>query len=352
MSIGSAPGDPASVHIASLRAPATGRRTAGLGAVRCVAASAALLRRLGLLVLLSLGFAANAAHARDVRVGVYENAPKIYTDAKGIPRGLFIDITEAVAQEEGWTLVYVPCAWDGCMAMLERGDIDLMPDVAISENRKKRFSFNRIGVLHGWTDVVIAGNRTLHEFEELAGLRVAVLDASIQQAKLRQLMDARELTYVEIPVRSLDAGFRLVQQGQVDAAVSNNFFTDVNAARYGLLESPVLLEPVMFYFAAPAGKNSDLLARIDAHLGPWKIDPDSPLFDAMGKALVSRQAEGGLSESQQRALISLGVLGGVWILALRWQVRKKTSQLTTSNAKLNHLLDAVPVVLYQVEGWD
>ena len=346
------------VNMASSRGPIAGLRVRAMGAVPAGGRVAGLRRRLGqagLALLLGVAFAASAAQARDVRVGVYENPPKIYTDAKGAPKGFFIDVIEAIAQEEGWRLTYVPCVWDECVAKLERGDVDLMPDMAYSSDRRSQFSFNRVGVLQGWTDVVVASNRTLYGVDELAGLRIAVLDASFQQVNLQRLMKSRGLSYVEVPVRSLDAGFAMVQQGEVDAAVSNNFFTSANAARHGLLASAVLLEPVMFHFAAPKGKNADLLARIDAHVGPWKTHADSPFFRAMREALVPPQAETGLSRSQRLALMALGVvgmLGGVWILMLRWQVRRRTAELMTSNNKLTHLLGAIPVVLYQIEDWD
>ncbi|MBN1364484.1 MAG: transporter substrate-binding domain-containing protein [Syntrophaceae bacterium] len=46
-----------------------------------------------------------------VRVGVYENAPKIFTSKSGKPAGIFIDIIEHIAKVEDWKLRYVSGSW-------------------------------------------------------------------------------------------------------------------------------------------------------------------------------------------------------------------------------------------------
>ena len=48
---------------------------------------------------------------RTVRVGVYQNEPKVFMDENGHASGFFVDLLEEIAAREGWTLVYVPCEW-------------------------------------------------------------------------------------------------------------------------------------------------------------------------------------------------------------------------------------------------
>ena len=42
------------------------------------------------------------ARTTTLRVGLYENPPKVYTDPRGRPAGLFVTLLEQVAREEGW----------------------------------------------------------------------------------------------------------------------------------------------------------------------------------------------------------------------------------------------------------
>ena len=57
---------------------------------------------LGLLV--GMGFPVAAGAGELVRVGIYENRPKVARSAAGKPEGIFVDLIEAVAAAEGWSL--------------------------------------------------------------------------------------------------------------------------------------------------------------------------------------------------------------------------------------------------------
>jgi hypothetical protein len=71
-----------------------------------------------------------------------------------------------------------------------------------------------------------------------------------------------------------------VAAGHADAMVTNSFSAARLASRYRLRESPLIFLANNLYFAAPEGRNADLLARIDVHLGAWRHQPDSIYYDA------------------------------------------------------------------------
>jgi len=60
---------------------------------------------------------------RTVRVGVYDNAPKISLSPSGQPSGILGDVLMAVAARERWDMVVVPCEWQACLDALDQGDI-------------------------------------------------------------------------------------------------------------------------------------------------------------------------------------------------------------------------------------
>lgn len=68
----------------------------------------------GLLIAAGCG-SDSLAGRRTVNIGLYQNAPKVYTAANGKPAGLFVELIEAVAKAEGWTLNHVPCEWADCL---------------------------------------------------------------------------------------------------------------------------------------------------------------------------------------------------------------------------------------------
>ena len=134
-----------------------------------------------LLLILYSGASSAQAEDRMVRVGVYENPPKIFTAPSGKPAGIFIDILESIAAQEGWTLQYVSGTWAEGLARLEQGQIDIMPDVAYTTERGERFSFHKSQVLSSWFQAYARQGSGIQSILDLNGKRVAILEKSVQE---------------------------------------------------------------------------------------------------------------------------------------------------------------------------
>ncbi|QIK37484.1 response regulator [Caldichromatium japonicum] len=313
------------------------------------------------LALLAMGmliwfWLAQAKMPRPVRVGLYQNPPKVYRDEIGRPAGLFIELLEAIARAEGWRLSYEDCEWPDCLNRLKRGALDLMPDVAYTAERAERFDFHQVSVAGSWSQIYSRPDLAVAHLGDLAGRRVALLRGSVQQEFFDQLMKNAEHPYEPILVESLEAGYAAVAAGQADAVVTNSFFAAHNGARYHLRETPILFLPTALYFAAPKGRSADLLARIDHYLAAWRSEPDSVYFKAVQRAMalppevrippILRWWALGLGS----ALILLLGLN----LMLRWLVNKRNQALTQTTHELEyqraHLEQLVAARTAELEG--
>ena len=286
---------------------------------------------------------------RELRVGLYENAPKIYTAENGKPAGLFVELLDAIARKEGWRLDYVPCAWQDCLDRLGRGEIDLMPDVAFSVERAERFDFHRVSVANSWSQVYGHPDLAIQTLVDLADRRVAILKGGIQEQFLAQLLASNRIGYRAVPVDSLDDGYRAVLDGRADAVVTNSFFAARNGAKYRLEETPIIFLPSTLYYAARKGHGAELLARIDHHLTEWRANADSVYFEALRRAMA--QPPEVLMPGWAKWLL-LVLLGGAFLLLgvallLRWQVEQRTrelrataEELTIQRDNLEHLVNA------------
>ncbi len=271
----------------------------------------------------------NAPVRRTVSVGLYENAPKIYIAENGKPAGLFVELLEAIAKAEDWTLRYVSCQWADCLRQLEEGRIDLMPDVAFSAERAQRFDFHKVSVANSWSQVYAHPDLIVQTLADLVGKRVAILRGGIQQSFLAQLMAGGNISYQPVPVDTLDEGYQAVRDGRADAVVTNSFFAARNGHQYRLGETPIVFLPSTLYFAAAKGKNADLLARIDSHLTDWRRDASSLYFDALRRTMAA-PPELLVPRWMQWWLAALG--GGLLLLLaisllLRRQVEHRTRAL-------------------------
>jgi PAS domain S-box-containing protein len=284
------------------------------------------------------GNGATQPQKRVVTVGLYENAPKVYTGQDGRPAGLFVELLDEVARVEGWQLRYRPCQWSNCLEQLEQGQLDLMPDVAFSSERAERFDFHGVSVASSWSQVFSHPQRKVHTLADLAGKRVAILQGGIQQSYFSQLMAGSGHAYRPVPVDSLDQGYAAVLAGKADAVVTNSFFAARNGGKYTLQETPIVFLPSNLYFATGKGRNADLLERIDRHLTEWRRTSDSVYFDALHRAMVM-PPEALLPRWAQWSLAGLGtaILSLLAIsMLLRWRVAQRTDELLHTTRELAH----------------
>ena len=291
----------------------------------------------------------SVATARDVRVGLYPNEPKIFVGADSKPAGIFVEILQAIAREEGWTLQFVPCEWQLCLAALQAGQLDLMPDVAYSEPREELFDFHRTPALHGWSQVYRRADVPVVSSLDLGGKRVAVLEQSIQEDYFANMLLDFGVRAKMVRVHSLDDAFHLVAAGGADVAIANRHFGQFNAPRYGLQETAILFQPSRLFFAAQQGRDADLLAAIDRRLEAWQKQPDSTYYRILRHWDKPAQTERVPPELWWWLGALCGVLLGVLGLAgvLRWQVRRKTRDLSEAREQLRATLDALPDLFFE-----
>ena len=298
--------------------------------------------------LLGAACAVHAAPAREVRIGVYQNEPKIFLNDRQEASGIFGDLAREIALQESWTLVPVACEWKACLEGLQNGRIDLMPDVAFTPERAQLFDFHATPALLSWSQIYARPEVAIRSALDLKGRRIAVLQGSVQQDYLRNLLDGFGAQAEWVPVQSLQEAFDLTASGAADAAVANRFYGDLQAARFKLVPTPVLFQPSQLFFATSKGKNADLITAIELHLHNWQSQPDSHYFQVLTRWM----------EAPPRFLVplqvwwALGGLGGVLVLALgtgwwlRRKVAEKTRELRTSEDRLNTILDSVDAYIY------
>lgn len=305
------------------------------------------LRNLICIGLLGLSF---SLYASEVRVGVYENEPKIFTAADGKPSGILIDLLKEIASKEDWQLTYVPCEWDACLKKLEAGDIDLMPDVAHSETRAQKFDFHATPALHSWSQIYRREGVAIYSILDLKGKRIALLGEGIQEDAFKAMLSSFNIDAQLIRTKNMNDAFLLTQTGQADAVIANHYFGDYHKQDYQLSETPILFQPVSMFYGTAQGRRPDLLQGIEDTLSVWHNDPGSPYFDIL-KRWEAHPPERFIPSYAWNVLASitalmLASLAGV--LFLRRQIRIKRQELSASNSQLQATLDAIQDSIFEV----
>ncbi len=275
---------------------------------------------------------------RQVRVGIFENRPKIYTDESGVVSGIFAAILKEIAQEENWQVTYIPCQWDKGLDALKKGRIDLIPDVAYSPEREELFDFHKEAVITSWSVVYSNSRNGLMKISDLDGRRVAILKDSIHHIYLAQLVNGFGFKVTFVEADSFEEAFKLVAKGDAEAAVTNHLFGDSFHKQYGLIKTPIVFNPVSLFFATASGSNPDLLQAVDKNVRRMKSEPGSAYY----RSVVSWMEEAPMTIVPWYYVWILAGISGLLILAvlfvvlLRWQVRAGTRNLAQANRLLGN----------------
>jgi diguanylate cyclase (GGDEF)-like protein/PAS domain S-box-containing protein len=288
------------------------------------------------------------AFAQPLRIGVYENEPKIFTNAAGEASGIFVDLARELAEHEGWALEFVSCEWDGCLQALRLGELDLLPDVAYSDERARTFDFHDESVLHSWSQLYGREDSGLVSLFQLDGKRVAVLRDSVQHDLFEEKADAFGIAVEIVPVADLAQAFALTARGEAEAAIANHLYGLWHGPSHGLEPTPIVFNPAQLFFATGSGRHADTLAAIDRRLAEWQRDDASPYYEIVRRweapvqqPLVPTGFWWGLAAVV--ALLLLALAAAAW---LRREVAEKTRHLQDSEQKLAAILDTVGAYIF------
>ena len=297
-----------------------------------------LVLRLCLLMLFCSQAVAARAETR-INVGIYQNEPKIFLNGQGRPDGFFAELLDRVAEREGWVLNYVACEWKECLEKLQKGSLDLMPDVAYSEQRAQRFLLGSEVVLSSWSVIYVQQGRNIPSLKELDGKGLAVVKGSIQY---RVLVEELNKLGVKPNFHEVDAFsdvFRLVSIGWVDAGLVNTYYGRRHAGQFKLQPTSILVNPSLLVFAAAPGRQA-LLDTLDTYIRNWKTDKNSVYYRAMERWFRPFEDRRGVP-GWIRWVLALAAVVGLALFALvllfRALVRRKTLELEEKTRNLEHL---------------
>jgi len=276
-----------------------------------------------------------------LKIGTYENPPKIFIDENGKISGFWADIMKYIAEQENWEIEWVHGNWDQCLQRLENNEIEIMVDVGLTPARQERFAFNNETVLMSWTNLYTKEGTNLQSILDLKGKKIAGLKGSLNiegPDGLKEIIEKFELNCDIIEMENYSLVFESLDNGEVFAGITNKDFGSKHETYYKVERTPIIFQPVHMQFAF--NKNSKLtqhlVERTNYQIKELKKDKKSIYYRSLDKYL------GGVDEViifpyWAKILIAiifiLAVISLVFIRVLKHQVNQKSMQLQHDIAK-------------------
>jgi diguanylate cyclase (GGDEF)-like protein/PAS domain S-box-containing protein len=279
-----------------------------------------------------------------LRVGVYHNPPKIQLAEGEPPTGFWPELTRVIAAAEGRSVEWVSGDWNTLLSELASSDIDVLVDVAVTEQRRERIVFGEETVHVSWSRVYAAPGVDIEVIPDLRGRRVGVLEGSVNvdgAEGIRTLLDRFDIPADFVAVPSYEAVFAALARGDVDAGVVNRDFGNHMRAQFDVVATPILLQPaeLRYAFSPQAARSAEPSAGFDRRLAALKADPDSEYHALLQRwlGMDARDAERPLPDWARWALLGL-LLTALLLAAGLWLVELRVGARTRKLAKQEHAL--------------
>ena len=281
------------------------------------------------------------AETLTIRVGTYDNIPLSFQGPDQKVKGFLIDILDHIAAKEGWKIIYEHASWTACLKKLESGEIDLLGGIAYTQERDKKYDYTYESVLTEWGQVYIKAGSHIESILDLRNKKIAVLmdDQHFFYIKNQMRQFGLESRFIES--FSYEDVLGLVDIGKCDAGLVSHFFGFINAEKYKIKKSSIVLSPQRLYWASLQGKLSPLLNQLDLNLRRLKADENSYYHRSIQK-WFGRADKNFMTEQFRWVLIAMSsvLLMAIGIIVLfKSQVKNRTIELHKKNQALTQEIE-------------
>ena len=216
-------------------------------------------------------------------VGAYEQCPNIYTDNDGSIVGLFPDILNYIAKQEGWNIQYVSGTWAECLRYLDNKQIDIMPGIAYSQKGDKDYKLSEETVFVDWAKIYTNSDLTIESILDLQNKTIAVLKNSIYttgEDGIKALTRKFNINCTFIEVGDPTEIFELLDEKKADAGVVSRIYGSLLDYYYNINKTSIVFSPRELRFAYHETNNlsQSIINKLDRHINKLKENPKSIFY--------------------------------------------------------------------------
>ena len=210
---------------------------------------------------------------KTIRVGSFEDTFN-YVDEHGVRRGYGYELMQALAGYTGWKFEYVKCDWSNCFDKLENGEIDIMGDIAYTDDRAKEMLFSEETM--GEEKYVLYADLSDNDivssnFKSLDGKRIGVVKGAKPEYMLTEWENKHGIHTEHVNVGNNEDVKKKLANDEIDCFVSleESIWSEIG------ISSVTTIGKSDIYFAINK-ERSDIKQELDYAMR--QLDSDSPFF--------------------------------------------------------------------------
>ncbi|MEM8868571.1 MAG: transporter substrate-binding domain-containing protein [Verrucomicrobiota bacterium] len=225
---------------------------------------------------------------KTVRVGVYQNPPIIFKDAKGEYQGVAADVLKSIAAQENWQLEFVFGSFSEVINQLENEELDILAGVALSYDRLQKFDFNREEILKNWAILFRSPDATITTIFDLEGKRIALVEEDIHAEAVSHILADYLIECEEVLADDFQSALQLVEDKKADAAVVTTMFGLYGQEPTDAVSTLIVFNPINMHFAFPKNNDGQLMRTLDREIRKQRATPGSDFQESLNRWLTPR----------------------------------------------------------------
>ncbi len=276
---------------------------------------------------------------RTIKIGLNNDNEPIAYLKDGKMQGIFTDLFTEIARQNNWNIEIVNDSWPNLVNMLNTNKIDLIGGMAYDTSRTNLYTFSNESVFTNWGQI-LTNDKSIKGLLDLEGKKIAVTKNNVHYTGEHGIANLLEnfhinVTYVE--ANSYLGVLNLLKNNTVSAGVVSRFIAMNNAAKFNLITTGIVFDPIDLRFAININstENLSLLQTIDHDIKLMKKDSSSDYYSIIKKYIGEPNVQ--IDQNLywtiliELLIIIIPLMLIIITIISRLQVNKKTLELKKTN---------------------
>src|SRR6056297_3527389 len=260
-------------------------------------------------------------YGETLRIACFEK-DRIVEFKDGQVKGFAVDVFDHIAEQEGWSVEYLPGTLPESIARLSAGEADLILTLGYTEERSRRFAYSSEVLLTTWGRVFTSKGSEVQSLIDLEGKRVGYVDDSFFYPIMQDLLQQFEIECTFVEVKSFDSLFQQISARRLDAGLADRLKAFTLSSSLEISENPIVFHPYGLHIVGAAGDPQNYLGKIDSWLKEFKQN-ESSVYHAFLRKWLSESGTKRIPHWFVWLLVGVGatiILISLWSISLRQQV--------------------------------
>ncbi len=226
--------------------------------------------------------------------------------------------------------------------------MDALINAGHSEQRAEFMDYSTNNFSNVWGQVFVPIDSKVESLFDLNNKTIALMTNDVNGIHFMSQCEQFEVACKYIFGNSYQELFQMVENGQVDGAVSNNLVGNSFQSEFSMHASSIVFNPFKVYITVPKRTNQHLLTMYDETLAAWKQQPDSFYYRSRAKWTITQPADKipAWLWYSVLCLLLFGILAGLAAWLFKQQVRRRVLQLSQQEVQLNKIINIVPHMIF------